>query len=98
MTSSDCYAPSAMAQQDPEHKSFIAGDPWRSFAYLVTGVGVYGLLGWLVDRWLGTSFLVVVGILLGAVLGIYLTWARFRSEPAGPPPASSKNVTNQEKQ
>lgn len=46
--------------------------------YLVSGVAFYGLIGWALDRWLGTSFLVVVGILLGAGLGLYLTWSRFR--------------------
>jgi F0F1-type ATP synthase assembly protein I len=58
------------------------GDPWHAFGYLVAGVGVYGLIGWALDRWLGTSFLVVIGILFGAGLGIFMTWARFnRSEP-----------------
>jgi hypothetical protein len=42
---------------------------------------MYGGLGWLGDRWLGTSFLVVVGILVGAALGIYLTIARFDALP-----------------
>ena len=49
-----------------------------AFGYLVSGVLLYGLIGWLVDRWLGTSFLVAVGILLGAVLGTFQTWMRFR--------------------
>jgi ATP synthase protein I len=57
------------------------GDPWHAFGYLVTGVGVYGFLGWLADRWLGTSFLVVIGILLGAGLGLYMTIARFDALP-----------------
>jgi F0F1-type ATP synthase assembly protein I len=48
----------------------------------VSGVALYGFLGWLADRWLGTQFLVAVGILLGAGLGIYLTFARFnRAQP-----------------
>ena len=34
------------------------GDPWHAFSYLVAGVFLYGGLGWLADRWLGTSFLV----------------------------------------
>ena len=47
----------------------------------MAGVGVYGLIGWALDRWLGTTFLVVIGILFGAGLGIFMTWARFnRSE------------------
>ena len=49
---------------------------------LSTAAGVpIGFLGWLADRWLGTSFLVVIGILLGAGLGIYLTIKRFDALP-----------------
>ncbi len=50
--------------------------------YIVSGVGLYGFLGWLADQWLGTEFLVAVGILLGAVLGIYMTFVRF-PRPSG---------------
>lgn len=53
------------------------GDPWHAFGYVVSGVGVYGFLGWLADRQLGTSFLVAFGVLGGAGLGIYMTYARF---------------------
>ena len=28
-------------------------------------------LGWVLDRWLGTSWLMVAGIVLGAVVGFY---------------------------
>ena len=67
------------------------GDPWMAFGYLVAGVLLYGAAGFGLDRWLGTSFLVVVGILLGATLGTYQTWARFKAPPA--PPASSPRRT-----
>ena len=53
------------------------GDPWNAFGYVVAGVAVYGLAGWALDRWLGTSFLVAIGILVGAGFGIYMTYARF---------------------
>ena len=53
------------------------GDPSQAFGYVVAGVAVYGLIGWLLDRWLGTPFLVLVGILVGAALGLYMTYARF---------------------
>ncbi len=59
------------------------GDPWHAFGYLVSGVFLYGALGWLADWWLGTSFLVVVGILSGAGFGIYMTFARF-NRPSTP--------------
>lgn len=56
------------------------GDPWHAFGYIVAGVGFYGLLGWLADLWIGTSFLVAIGILAGAGLGIYMTFARFNKQ------------------
>ena len=66
------------AQPDPQPESSNHGDPWLTFGHLVSGVLLYGAIGWGLDHWLGTSFLVVIGILVGATLGIYLTWARFR--------------------
>lgn len=54
------------------------GDPWHAFGYIVAGVFMYGALGWGLDRWLGTTYIVAIGILIGAVFGIYMTWARFR--------------------
>ncbi len=53
------------------------GDPWHAYGYVVAGVGCYGFLGWLADRWLGTSYLVALGIVVGAGLGIFMTFARF---------------------
>lgn len=57
------------------------GDPWHAFGYVVAGVAFYGFMGWLADRWLDTNYLVAVGILFGAVLGIYMTFVRFRQLP-----------------
>lgn len=83
-----------MTQQNPgsapDHDS-PAGDPWHAFGYLVAGVGLYGFLGWLADRWLATSFLVVVGILVGAGLGLYMTFARFNRSTNGQPNQQDKN-------
>lgn len=53
------------------------GDPWSAFGYLVAGVLLYGGIGFALDRWWGTQFMVAVGILFGAALGLYMTWARF---------------------
>jgi F0F1-type ATP synthase assembly protein I len=64
-------SPSAPQEDRPK------GDPWHAVGYIVSGVGLYGFLGWLADQWLGTSFLVAVGILIGAGLGLYMTFVRF---------------------
>lgn len=77
-----------MAQEtppsSPDDDDSPRGDPWHAFGYLVAGVLVYGAIGAALDWWLGTSFLVAVGILAGAGLGTYMTWARFnKARPDG---------------
>lgn len=54
-----------------------ASDAWRSFAYLLSGPLVYGGLGWLLDSWFGTPFLLPVGIVAGMALSVYLIWFRY---------------------
>ena len=51
-----------------------SSQPPRSSApsYLVAGVLFYGAVGWALDQWLGTRFLVAVGVLGGAGLGTYM--------------------------
>lgn len=69
-----------MSQPPPpsESRPSRGGDPWHAFSYLVTGVGFYGVVGWLLDRWLETSYLLPVGIVVGAVLGLFMTFKRFQ--------------------
>ena len=62
---------------------------YTSFGYIVGGVGFYGFVGYWLDRWWGTSFAVVVGILVGAVLGTYLTVVRFGLTGPDDAPAST---------
>ena len=52
-------------------------------SYLVAGVLFYGAVGWLLDQWLGTRYLVAVGVLLGAGLGTYLTILQLTRLTAG---------------
>lgn len=99
MTAPDCYARGAMAQQGAARTPSPQGDPWRAFGYVVSGVLVYGSLGWVADRWLGTTFLVAIGVVLGAGFGVYLTWKRFGSVPGSIPIATkTDHETTQEKQ
>ncbi|RJK98150.1 hypothetical protein [Vallicoccus soli] len=55
-------------------------DPFQVIAYLLSGMLLYGGAGLLLDRWLGTSFLVAVGMILGTGLSLWLVHLRF-----GPP-------------
>jgi ATP synthase protein I len=58
------------------------GDPWAAFGYLVAGVGVYGAIGFGLSVWLGGAFWVPVGILVGAAIGMYMVFARYRFRPS----------------
>ena len=63
----------------PPPSSREADQAWRSFAYLLSGPLLYGGAGWLLDHWLGTSFLLPVGIIGGMALSVYLIWFRYGS-------------------
>lgn len=42
-------------------------------AYLISGITVWGFVGWLVDRWLGgNGVATAVGAVVGAAAGVYL--------------------------
>lgn len=64
-------------QPDDGRSAGEADQAWRSFAYLLSGPLVYGGLGWLADRWLGTSFLLPGGLVAGMALSLYLIWFRY---------------------
>ena len=63
----------------------------RVLSYLIAGVAFYGFLGWLGDRFLGTGFLLPIGIIAGAALGCYVIIRRFGGvvEPTAGPKAST---------
>jgi ATP synthase protein I len=48
-------------------------------SYLIGGPVTFGGLGWLLDRWWDTSFMVVVGLLVGMALSLYVVWLRYGS-------------------
>jgi len=54
---------------------------FRILGILTSGLLFYGGLGWLADRWLHTTWLLPVGMILGSVAGVYLVIVKFgRSE------------------
>jgi F0F1-type ATP synthase assembly protein I len=66
----------------------------RVLSYLISGVMVYGLLGWLGDHYLGTKFLLPIGIVAGAAFGVYVIIRRFGNVDDAAL-ASAKNRSNQ---
>jgi ATP synthase protein I len=74
-----------MVDDPPEESSgasapgvpFREVDGWAVVSYIITGVLFYGMIGWLVDAWLGTRGFVAGGIVLGAAGGVWLVWLRY---------------------
>jgi len=50
---------------------------WNVVSYLISGPVMFGGIGWALDRWFGTEFLVPVGILAGMAVSLYLVWVRY---------------------
>jgi ATP synthase protein I len=52
-------------------------EAWSVFSYLISGMAVYGGIGWIAGRLTHLSFLFPVGMLIGLVLGIVLILYRY---------------------
>ena len=52
-------------------------ESWSVFGYLISGMAVYGGIGWIAGRLTHLSFLFPVGMLIGLVLGIVLILYRY---------------------
>ncbi|HEY4898508.1 MAG TPA: AtpZ/AtpI family protein, partial [Candidatus Nanopelagicaceae bacterium] len=51
---------------------------WSILAYLVTGLVIWGGIGYAIDIWIGTSYYgIVTGLFLGLGSSLYLAWLRF---------------------
>ena len=62
---------------------------------MLSGIIVWGGVGWLLDRWLETRFFILVGTILGLTVAIYLIVVKYGAvdpPPAGRPPA--RTTTN----
>ena len=66
-------------QPPPESPKDDASDPINSgsgivvISYLITGIVVWGGVGWLIDSWLGTKGIAAgIGAVVGAAAGVYI--------------------------
>jgi len=69
----------------------------RVLSYLISGVLLYGLLGWLGDHYLGTKFLLPIGIVSGAAFGVYVIIRRFGRVDDAAPATGANMRSNQTK-
>jgi F0F1-type ATP synthase assembly protein I len=70
-----------MSESGPEQEPSGRGAEmvWSIIGTLIAGVLAWGGIGWLLDRWLGTRYLVAVGIVVGMAGAFYLIVKRYGS-------------------
>jgi F0F1-type ATP synthase assembly protein I len=56
------------------------GALWSIFGYLISGLLIWGGIGWGLDHWLHKGFFLPTGLILGCGASIYLVWLRFGRE------------------
>ncbi|HEU5000586.1 MAG TPA: AtpZ/AtpI family protein [Lapillicoccus sp.] len=72
-------SPEEQAEELREFNMREQDSAWKAVAYMLTGPLIYGGIGYLLDRWLGTTWIVGVGIVGGMALSLYLIWFRYGS-------------------
>lgn len=62
---------------DPTPRHGGSDDGMAVISYILSGLLLYGGLGWLADRWLETTWLLPVGLILGLLASMYLIFKRY---------------------
>jgi F0F1-type ATP synthase assembly protein I len=64
---------------DPSGSSGRKGeqDAWGAFGLMVSGVAVWGGVGWLLSEWLDNRVFLMVGLLVGMSAALYLVWFKY---------------------
>ena len=56
-------------------------DPWAIFGRLVSGILIYGGLGWLIGTWVNkVEMFVAAGVILGIALALYMTFKQLSNK------------------
>ena len=69
-----------LERADAGHEPLEEAKAWNALSHLISGPVLFGGIGWGLDSWLGTSWLVAVGILGGMAVSVYLVWVRYGTQ------------------
>ncbi|ETK33864.1 hypothetical protein MPTA5024_22470 [Microbispora sp. ATCC PTA-5024] len=70
----------AMSEQERRPESDgrdFADAAWSVPSYLLSGILVWGGLGWLLSRWTGVYAFIPIGVIVGVVLAGYLVYWKY---------------------
>lgn len=64
---------------DPSGSSGRKGeqDAWGAFGLMISGVAVWGGVGWLLSEWLDNRIFLMIGLLVGMSAALYLVWFKY---------------------
>ena len=77
---------------DPQARSRSEADAWGAFGLVVSGVTVWGGVGFLVGEWLDNPLPRVIGLLVGMAAGLYLVWFRYGAPTGTPAPTPGRKT------
>ena len=71
-----------MASEAPDDSGRGAGrkgesDAWGAFGLMISGVAVWGGVGYGLSLWLDNEIFVMLGLLLGMGAALYLVWFKY---------------------
>jgi F0F1-type ATP synthase assembly protein I len=52
-------------------------DGWSALSYIISGVLIWGGVGWLLSSWLDAELFIPLGLMVGAAAGVGLVWLRY---------------------
>ena len=64
----------------PDQDSFRRkgeADAWNAFSYVLSGMLLWGGVGWLLSLWLGSRAFIGLGLMVGTAAGVALVWLRY---------------------
>ena len=70
---------------------------WNITGTMLSGIIVWGGVGWALDRWLETRFFILVGTILGLTVAIYLIVVKYGrvDQPPAVGPATRRTAGGQ---
>ena len=68
-------------QQNFRTRKSTSDDPWAIFGRLVSGILIYGGLGWLIGSWFNkVEMFVAAGVIFGISLALYMTFKQLSNK------------------
>jgi ATP synthase protein I len=72
--------PDAPEERSDDHDAVARqgeADAWNAFSLVLSGMLVWGGVGWLLSRWLDSRAPIGIGLMVGTGAGLALVWLRY---------------------